>query len=288
MYNRIAILALLFLCCREVNEPRELWLMVFSDAQPVQFWLSECNTYNQQESAGVHHKCFSQLWECDDEIKIQFTETSDTSPDIPDDFVLSIRDESGSELSNLPFDVIDNGNNFVYSLSIIPSENSPDLCNEIVNFVVINDTTGTPVAQSDQQDIRDSHPDTVYANYRNHRNVFGLVYLDMSPEIDFNIRIPAIFYHQRFPKEEEVFSLSTSLVSANSVVRKQRLMDIDYVPYYYHEKLNLIFQHQFITIYNREWVTQEAYEIADGSRTWPVKKASIYLSEKDFVMRNVL
>jgi hypothetical protein len=291
MYNRIkiSILAVLFLTsCREVIYSL-CGLMTFSDAQPVQFWPLECNTYNQQESDGVHHKCFCQPWQCDDEIKIQFTESSDSSPDIPDEFELSIKNESGSELLTLPFDVADIGTRFVYSLSLISSELSPEICNELIQFVVINTTSGTPVYQSDCQDIRTEHKNTILINYRNHRNVFGLVYDEsFSPDIDFNLRIPAIFFHQRFPKEEEVMQLSSSLVSQNSVIRKQRLMDIDYVPYYFHEKINLILQHQFISIFNREWVTQEAYEIPEGDRRWPVKKGKIYLTEKDFVMRNVL
>lgn len=289
MYNCLIFYILAALFLREENVKIDLcYYMTFSDAQPVQFWLVECNTYNQQLSEGVHHKCFCQPWQCDDEIKIQFTESSDSSPDTPDDFSLSVRDEGANELLNIPFDIVDTGTKFVYSLALVPSELSPDLCDQKVQFVVLNDTTETTIAQSDCQDIQSDPVETILINYRNHRNVFGLIYSDMSPEVDFNLRVPAIFFHQRFPKEEEIFQLSTSMVSANSVIRKQRLLDVDYVPYYFHEKLNLILQHQFVTIYNREWVTQEAYEIVEGNRLWPVKKGKIYLSEKDFVMRNVL
>lgn len=425
MYNclKISILALLFLSCREDNEHRESCLMIFSDALPVQFWLSECNTYNQQISDGVHHKCFCQPWNCDDEIRIQFTDnnsgnteaiilpalslwqtTTDdpgepdwsvgASPDVNldneesetlwvnysfvegrnytitvdytkvvnvlvsnprqirilimdnlfntlyddvdstpttsssdsftisftgladmtklgirfadgsdvtltvddvtgtgstgDDYLLSIRDESGNELLQLPFDNFDNGNAFVYNLSFIPSETSPDLCDQKVNFVIINETTGTERAQSDCQDIQTSHKNTVLVNYRNHRNIFGLIYADISPDISFDIRLPAIFYHQKFPKEEETMPLSTSLVSLNSTVRRQRFLEVDYVPYYFHEKIQLILVHQFVNIYNREWVTQEEYEVVEGDRRWPVKKGKCWISEKDFVQRNVL
>jgi len=277
--NKISILAVLFLSCREDNVSH-LWLMIFSDAQPIQFWSLECNTYNQQQSEGVHHKCFCQPWQCDDEIKIQFTNT------VEDDFELSVRDEAASEILTLPFDVIELSDRFVYSLSLTPSEISPEICNQLIQFVVKNAVED--LYQSDCQDIRDDQPNTILANYSNHRNVFGLVYSVSSPEPTFNLRIPAIFFHQRFPKEEEVMQLSNSLISQNSVVRKQRLLDIDYVPYYFHEKLNLILQHQFVTIFNREWVTQEAYEIPEGDRRWPAKKGKIYLTEKDFVMRNVL
>ena len=282
---KIVYIALLFLSCREVIYSL-CASMTFSDAQPVQFWPIDCSTYNQHEADGVHHKCFCQPWQCDDEIKIQFTESSDSSPDIPEDFELSIRDEAGSELLSLPFDVVDIGTRFVYSLSLIPEELSPEICNEIIQFVVLGQ--GIPLYQSDCQNIKTEQPNTILVNYANHRNVFGLIYDTVSPEVDFNLRIPAIFFHQRFPKEEEVMQLSTSLVSQNSVVRRQRLLDIDYVPYYFHEKINLVLQHQNVTIFSREWVTQEAYEIPEGDRRWPVKKGKIYLTEKDFVMRNVL
>jgi hypothetical protein len=284
--NKMHILLLMSPVGENINTSL-CFVMIFSDAQPVQFWPIECNTYNQAEPYGVHHKCFCQPWQCSDEIKIQFTETSDSSPEIADDFSLSVRDEDDNELLNLPFEVYDTGTKFVYSLSLVPSDMSPDLCDQRVQFVILNDSAEA-VAQSDCQDIQTEQTDTILINYRNHRNVFGLIYADISPEVDFNLRVPAIFFHQRFPKEEETILLSTSMVSANSVVRRQRLLDVDYVPYYFHEKLNLILQHQFVNIYSREWVTQEAYEIVEGNRQWPVKKGKIYLSEKEFVMRNVL
>jgi hypothetical protein len=430
MYNRIIILilALLFLSCREDNENPDLCLMTFSDAQPVQFWLIDCNTFNQQVSDGVHHKCFCQPWQCDDPIKIQFTDdgsateteaitlpplsewlSASTDPDqvpwnlgaspdvtlpgtgalsaerseylyvdygfisgrdysitidydrtvnsgasnprtstlailddfnsvqfsndesagagsnsitveftanedttrigfqhnsgsnvtitvndvsgtasVGDSFVLSVRDESGNELLQLPFDSFDNGNTFVYNLTLIPEESSPDLCDQFIQFVIIDETTGTERAQSDCQDIRVDQPNTILSNYRNHRNIFGLVYEDQSPDLDFYLRIPAIFYHQRFPKVEETMELSSSLVSLNSTIRRQRRMDTDYLPYYFHEKIQLMLMHQFVTIYDREWVSQDEYDIAEGNKMYPLKTARIWISEKEFVQRNVL
>lgn len=417
---KISILATLFLF-QEVNAKHDLChSMVFSDALPVQFWLTECNTFNQQVSDGVHHRCFCQPWQCDDEIKIQFkdgvggedfglqtfenqtvsgdvdwtlgatptvslpntlpstataedmyepfttipgatyeieinyttsgvsvsnvragflndsfgTEVSDLNPEFAtgthtatlsvvatanstylffrainnqngtldvtlnslsiaqvsdfDQFSLSVRDESGNELLSLPFDYIDNGETYVYSLTVIPSETSPEICDQLIQFVIINETTGTARAQSDCQDIRTNQPNTILSNYRNHRNIFGLVYEDQSPDIDFNLRIPAIFYHQRFPEVEETMELSDSLVSLNSTIRRQRLLNVDYVPYYFHEKIQLMLMHQFVTIINKEWVKQEGYEIELGNKKSPLKMASIFLSEKEFVQRNVL
>lgn len=144
------------------------------------------------------------------------------------------------------------------------------------------------VAKSDCLYITQNQEDTILLTYSNHRNFAGLVYESVSPENEFYIRIPAIFFHQRFPEEDETMELSTSLVTLNGTLRKQRLLDVDYVPYYFHEKLKLILKHQILEVYGRQWVKQEGYEIVEGDRRWPVKKAKCYLSEKDFVHRNIL
>lgn len=144
------------------------------------------------------------------------------------------------------------------------------------------------VAKTDCLDVRENHDNTILLSYSNIRNFAGLVYSGSTPENTFQIRIPAIFFHQRFPEEDEVMELSDELVTLNGTVRKQRLMEVDYVPYYFHEKLKLILKNQVLTVFNRQWVKQEAYEIIEGDRRWPVKKAKCWISEKDFVHRNIL
>lgn len=262
--------------------------MFISDAQPVQFWPVECDTFNEHVADGVHHKCFSLPWICSDEIVIQGTVPIDSSPPVADDYRLSIRDESAAELLSIPFEVEEGDTDFIYLLRFVPEDVSPDLCEQALQFVIINDTTSTDIAKSDVQDIQISHQDTILINYYNHRNFAGLVYSDSSPRTEFNLRVPATFYHQRFPEEDETMELSTSLVNLNGVIRRQRLMDTDYMPYYMHEKIKLILKHQFITIFDKEWVRQDPYEIQEGDRRWPVKKAKCWISEKDFVHRNVL
>lgn len=263
-------------------------LMVLSDAQPVQFWPIECDTFNEHRSPGVHHRCFCQPFNCDDEIVIQGAVDIDSSPPTPDDYSISIRNEGGSEILNVPLDVQEVDDKFVYSASIVPSAVSPDLCDRLVNMVITNDTTVTTIAKSDCLDIREDHPVTVLATYYNHRNFAGLIYQNSSPQQQFNLRIPAVFYHQKFPEQDETIELSTSLVMLNGDIKRQRLLDVDYAPYYFHEKVKLMLKHQFVIIYNKQWVKQDAYEITEGERRWPVKKAKCWISEKEFVHRNVL
>jgi hypothetical protein len=42
------------------------------------------------------------------------------------------------------------------------------------------------------------------------------------------------------------------------------------------------------TDWARYWVKEESYDIGSGDRRWPVKKASCWISQQDFVHRNVL
>lgn len=286
MHNRIIpYIALLFLW--EVTTTYSL-AMVLSDAQPIQFWPVECDTFNQHEADGVHHRCFCQPFQCDDEIIVQGTVAIDSSPPVSDDYSLQFLDESGNLLLTLPFEVSENALNFVYTVSFIPSALSPEICDTFVQLKIVNDTTVTDIAKSDCIEIASSHANSILITYRNHRNFAGLVYEDLSPPLEFHLRIPAIFYHQRFPEEDETMELSTSLVSLNGVMHRQRLLDTDYLPYYMHEKIKFVLKHQFVTVFDKEWVKQEAYEIENGERRWPIKKARCWMSEKDFVHRNVL
>lgn len=76
MRKLLFILALLFAGCSEENpEKIQCFSMILSDALPVQFWLNNCETYNEKQVCGINHFCFCQPFECNDEIKVQFTDT---------------------------------------------------------------------------------------------------------------------------------------------------------------------------------------------------------------------
>jgi len=261
--------------------------MVLSDAQPIQFWPVDCDTFNEHVSDGVHHVCFCQPVHCDDTIVIQGYVVGEGSPPVADDYTLTIVAENGGTLAEIPFDVQEVGDKFVYSVTLNLETMSPDLCSTRVQFQINNASTVTSVAKSDCIDIAD-HDNTILITYSNHRNFAGLVYQNASPEFEFYLRVPAIFYHQRFPEEDEVIELSSSLVALTGELKRTRLMDTDYMPYYMHEKIKLVLKHQFVSIYNKEWVKEAAYELSDTDRRWPVTKAKCWITEKEFVHRNVL
>src|SRR5687768_6101626 len=101
--------------------------MTFSDAIPVQFWLIDCDTFNESEPYGINHKCFCAPWECDDEIKIQFQDTA------AQNFVLLIYDDEDSLLDSIPIDETEDG---VYLTSFTPSDNTPDFCDKKIQLQI--------------------------------------------------------------------------------------------------------------------------------------------------------
>jgi hypothetical protein len=257
--------------------------VVISDANPVQFWLIDCDTYNERETCGVHYKCFCQPIHCNDEITIQFTEVESVTPS------LVIQDSEDDQIGDLIiFDetLLDTGL-YLYEVTFILS--NLEICDQVIQFKIFYDSDSAFHAKTDCLDVKSEHECTQLITYSNNRNVFGIYYEDRSPEVEFNLRIPAIFFHERFPEEDNISELSDSrIITTSSVIRAQRLLDTDYMPDYMHRKIMLALKHQFVTIGSQQWTKQEPYEKIEGDRRWPVKKAKCYLNERTFVQRNVI
>lgn len=142
--------------------------------------------------------------------------------------------------------------------------------------------------RTDCLNIKESHECSLLIQYSNNRNYAGLIYEDQSPEAVFYLRIPATFFHEEFPEEDEDIELTSGVQQLNSTMFAQRLMETDYLPYYMHRKLKLVLKHQVVTIENQNWVKREPYEIDKGNKRFPKKMARVLLNESDFVQRNVV
>lgn len=250
--------------------------MVISDALPVQFWSVLTDTYNEKEPQGVFRKCFCHPWQCDDIIKIQ------VDFEILDAIILKIYDDDGILLQSLPFtNTIDT----VYSVSFSPS--TYNICEQEIQLKIFRGSN--ELYKSDCLNISASHPETVEITYSNDRNFASLNYTLVTPDPEFSIRVPATFFHERFPEENEVIQLSNSrFIQLNSQVMAQRLLELAPMPYYMHRKLKLILKHQFVTIDFQDWVQSENYELVESNRRNPLKQAKVWLNEKDYILRNVL
>jgi hypothetical protein len=250
--------------------------MTFSDALPVQFWLTGCETFNEYEAEGVHHVCWCQPWNCTDEITTQFKDTTGQT------LKLVAYDSEDNELFSENFIEIATG---VYQLSFIPDDE--DICDELIKLEVQN-SSDVMLAKSDCLDIKTSHIETTLFTYSNHRNYDGLVYEDQSPDVEFNIRVPSRFFHEDEPEEDEAIELTSSVITTSSQVKTQRLLEVKHAPYYFHKKLRRILKHQSIEAIGKGWKKEEKYQINEGTKTWPLKSATCLLTEDNSVIRNVL
>lgn len=389
--------------------------VTFSDANPIQFWHIDCDTFNEQEVDGVFSKCFCQPFQCDDPIRTQFQEDTDS------EFELKIYDEDGGLVHVFDFD---NTYQDVWDLVFTPEDYSPDLCDQKVqmkivelgnivenanfnsgsdwsnsgpggNWVINNgaaeisfinagtssrrfnqtlsqsysgqikivvlftlsnavsnssvtvthgstdeiftvpgagtylkeiwvnaasfnaiyftasttDGSGlsklmsvkyVKIISADNQTVRAksdciwlkaSWDETILLNYYNtNRNFAGLVYHTSTPSIEFNLRVPAIFYRQRPQQESEVMELSNSRsIQTFAQLKTQKLLSVKEMPFYMHKKLILALQHQFVEIGGESWVKAEQYEIQPPSNPrYAFDRGQIYLTQKDFIVRNPL
>jgi hypothetical protein len=143
--------------------------------------------------------------------------------------------------------------------------------------------------KSDCLDIRESQECTELMTYSNHKNFAGLVYEGFSPVPTFNLRVPVVFFHESFPQEEEVHPLSDDTwIRLNSRMERKKLFDIGYVPYYMHQKIQLILMHDNIEIQGEQWKKRDSYNIEEGSKRFPKPKATVLLTDKNFIERNVI
>lgn len=147
------------------------------------------------------------------------------------------------------------------------------------------------MAQSDCIDIKTSHSETILVNYSNHRNFAGIDNQDVSPDTDFNLRIPASFAEENdlIEDDQEIAELSDNReIQLNSQVKVKRLLDIGHMPMYMHKKLILVLMHQFVNIDGRNWVKGDAYEKVEGNKRYSLKRYRCLLTQQDYIIRNIL
>lgn len=213
---------------------------------------------------------------------------------VPDEYHLAIHGEEDEFIAALNFSVTvistSSTSYGLYQVSFSPEDLS--ICDKEI-YLKIMKSTGSPdieVAKSDGLDIRTSHSETVLITYSNHRNFAGLYYSSVSPDQEFYIRIPAVFIKERFPQEGEDMQLSSNRVIAlNSQMKVQRRLSTGKMPFYMHRKMVLILQHQTLYIDGQYWVKgSEVYEQIESQRTDPTEKYFVWLTLKDYVVRNIL
>lgn len=162
---------------------------------------------------------------------------------------------------------------------------------EIVDFGMdsISISSSVLMAKSDCVDIKEDHKETTLITYSNNRPFASLNSSVGTPDHAFNLRIPSVFFKERFPEESEILQLSNSRsIQINAQVKAQKLLNVGPMPFYMHRKAKLALTFQYVTIDGQDWVKEEAYEVAETKRTHPLSKAQCWLTEKDTIYRNIL
>lgn len=197
-----------------------------------------------------------------------------------------------SNISTTTFTIIGSVNpielRIVVTLSSAPS--SP------INYTLnpnlrIYKVAGTAIYKSDFIKYRSLITENTFIRYKSSKNFAGIVY--PNDDTYFNIRIPGVFFHQRFPTEQKGIELSNSReINTGSVLKLQKLLAVQDCPYYLHNKLILILQHAIsgsLVINNVEWTVEEAYTVDDNSDPmYELRRASVYLTRRNYVDRNVI
>lgn len=247
--------------------------MTLSNAQPVQFWPIDEDTFNDKEVDGITQVCFYPPWECSDQIIVQFTDTTGKT--------VKLRDGTNSA-DLVTFTEVSSG---VYQAAFVPGEEG--ICDERIYLEIKEGST--VLAVSDLLDIRTTQECTKLITYANYTDFAGLVYGTVSPVTDFYLRIPAMLFRTVRPQEEEVHPLSDDTwVRVWSRVEKKMKLEIGFVPDYMHEKILLVLMHDRVRIDSLDWAQRDPYEKAEGNKRYPLERANVLLTDKEFIKRNLL
>jgi len=110
------------------------------------------------------------------------------------------------------------------------------------------------------------------------------------PSVTYNLRIPAVFFDEQFPQEQEDLELSDdTIITLWSKIEGKKLLDIGFMPFYMHKKLQMVLMMDTVSIDGIEYRMRDPYQITSpASKRSAIRRASILLSEKDFINRNLL
>lgn len=148
--------------------------------------------------------------------------------------------------------------------------------------------TFTEVATSDCIDLRESHDCTVLIEYENTSDFDGINYEAGSPGPAFQLRIPAMFFEEENPQEQEDLELSNGVIVTlrQSIVEKRKL-ETGFMPNYMHRKLQKILMHDSVYIDGDYWKKRDSYD-TNPVKKYNLKTASVLLTKYDSVEKNTI
>lgn len=178
----------------------------------------------------------------------------------------------------------------IYDLSFIPSEVSPEICNQKVRFEIVGDED---TGRSDCIDIRSSHDCLTEIIYANTNNFDGINYESGSPTPVFTALIPAQFWKEDNPQEQEDSVLSNGvIVTRRTEIQEKTLLEVGFVPNYFHKKIQKILMHNSVQIEDVNgdltfWKKRDGYESENLNR-YPLKTGQVWLTKYNSVEKNTI
>lgn len=172
----------------------------------------------------------------------------------------------------------------------------------IANMENLDDTPTTPdgrwsiydpiEAETDYVQFSSLTPKSVLLQYKSLRNFDGIVYDEESDY--FNLRIQGRFFHEGMPVNSKSIPLSRGrIINTSSEVKHGTKLEIQDVPYYMHTKILSALSHAVsgtLLINGIPWVLDPMeYDMGDERPDrYPMRPASIFLTQKNYVTRNVV
>ncbi len=149
-------------------------------------------------------------------------------------------------------------------------------------------TPTTNIKKSDCLDIRSTQDCTILLVYENTSDFDGIDYENGSPGPSFQVRIPAIFFEEDNPQEQEDLELSNGVIVTlrQSIVEKRKL-ETGFMPNYMHRKLQKVLMHDSVYIDGDYWKKRDSYD-PNPVKKYNLKTASVLLTKYDSVEKNTI
>ena len=168
---------------------------------------------------------------------------------------------------------------------------SPINGHDVTFNVIVTSSTITIEAKSDCISVNEDQCEncTELITYSNSNSFDDVDYMDASPNIEFNLRIEAVFFEEEFPDEYESIDLSNSeIVQLSSEVKHKKLLDVGWMPFHMIQKLQLVLSHDNVIIQGKNWIKGDGMTKIQGNKRYPLRRTSFLLTDKDFIKRNIL
>ncbi len=148
--------------------------------------------------------------------------------------------------------------------------------------------TGNEVAKTDCLDVKTTHACTKQIGYSNSGDFDGLIYGVESPNPVFYLRIPAMFFEEKNPQEQEDLELSNGrIVTIRQTIQQKRLLELGFMPNYMHRKVQKVLMHETISIDGTQWKKRDSYD-DQPVKKYNLKRASVLLTKYDSVEKNTI